>query len=153
MSSTTSTSGSTTDTFTADERAAMKERAAELKAQSGRAGKAAKAADLEAEVLAKIAEMPDDDRVIAERIHAIVRAEAPDLAPRTWYGMPAYAKDGKVLCFFKAAAKFKTRYAILGFEEPAALDDGPMWPTSYAVTELTDEVEEAIAALIRRAVA
>ncbi|CAM5792723.1 iron chaperone [Cellulomonas persica] len=142
-----------TDTFTDDERAAMKERAAELRAQSARGGKAAKAADLESDVLAKIAEMPDADRVLAERIHAIVRAEAPHLTPRTWYGMPAYAKDGKVLCFFKAAAKFKTRYAILGFEEPAALDDGPMWPTAYAVTELTDEVEETIAALIRRAAA
>ncbi len=144
---------SKTDTFTDDERAAMKERAAELRAQSGRGGKAAKAAELEAQVLAKIAEMPDHDRVIAERIHAIVRTEAPELTPRTWYGMPAYAKDGKVLCFFKAAAKFTTRYAILGFEEPAALDDGPMWPTAYAVTELTDEVEKAIAALVRRAVA
>lgn len=142
-----------TDTFTDDERAAMKERAAELRAQSARGGKAAKAADLESDVLAKIAEMPDADRVLAERIHAIVRAEAPHLTLRTWYGMPAYAKDGKVLCFFKAAAKFKTRYAILGFEEPAALDDGPMWPTAYAVTELTDEVEETIAALIRRAAA
>ncbi len=142
-----------TDTFTDDERAAMKERAAELRAQSARGGKAAKAADLESDVLAKMAEMPDADRVLAECIHAIVRAEAPHLTPRTWYGMPAYAKDGKVLCFFKAAAKFKTRYAILGFEEPAALDDGPMWPTAYAVTELTDEVEETIAALIRRAAA
>ena len=143
---------STKDTgFSAQERAAMKERAAELKAQAKQSGKAAKAAELEAQVLAKIAELPDADRAIAERVHAIVREVAPELAPRTWYGMPAYAKDGKVLCFLKPGGKFDSRYATLGFEDPAALDDGHMWPTSYALTGMTDEVAEQIAELVRRA--
>lgn len=140
-----------TETFSAEERAAMKERAAELKAEARRGSKQTKAAEAEAQVLAKIAELPDADRAIAERVHAIVREVAPDLAPRTWYGMPAYAKDGKVLCFLKPAGKFESRYATLGFEDPAALDDGAMWPTSYALTAVTDEVAETIAALVRRA--
>jgi uncharacterized protein YdhG (YjbR/CyaY superfamily) len=136
--------------FTAEERAAMKERARELKAASSRRGSAK--ADGESEVLAKIAEMPEADRVKAERLHAIVGATAPELEPRTWYGMPAYAKDGKVVCFFQSAQKFKTRYATLGFSERANLDDGAMWPTAFALTELTAAEEERIAALVKRAV-
>jgi uncharacterized protein YdhG (YjbR/CyaY superfamily) len=135
--------------LTAEERAALKELVRERKA-AGRRG--ADAADGEAEVLAKIAAMPEPDRSMAERIHAIVKEVAPELAPRTWYGMPAYAKGGKVVCFFQDAAKFKSRYATLGFTDSAALDDGPMWPTSFAVHELTPEVEERIRALVRRAV-
>ncbi|MGD0198545.1 MAG: DUF1801 domain-containing protein [Solirubrobacteraceae bacterium] len=132
--------------FTAEERAAMKERSRELK--SARTGKA----DGESEVLAKIAEMPDGDRVMAERIHAIVKATAPALSPRTWYGMPAYAKDGKVVCFFKSAHKFKTRYATLGFSDAAKLDDGAMWPTDFALTKLTAADERRISALVTQAV-
>lgn len=131
--------------FTADERAAMKERAAELKAEAGRA-------DGEAAVLAKIGDMPKDDRALAERLHAIIRETAPSLSPRTWYGMPAYAKDGKVLCFFQAASKFKARYATLGFSDEARLDDGAMWPTSFALTKLTATEEARIRALIGKAV-
>ena len=137
--------------FTADERAAMQERARELKAASRRGPRAAKA-DGEADVLAKIAEMPEADRVMAERLHALIKASAPDLAPKTWYGMPAYARDGKVVVFFKAAAKFNSRYATLGFEEQARLDDGAMWPTSFALTELTPADEATIAALVKKAV-
>ena len=121
----------------------MRERARELKA-----GKT----DGESEVLAKIAEMREPDRGMAERLHGIVKATAPDLSPRTWYGMPAYAKDGKVVCFFKSAQKFKTRYATLGFSDKANLDDGPMWPTDFALKELTADVEERIEGLIMRAV-
>jgi uncharacterized protein YdhG (YjbR/CyaY superfamily) len=131
--------------FTAEERAAMRERARELKA-------AANQADAESEVLAKIAEMEESDRVMAERIHALIKTTAPDLAPRTWYGMPAYAKDGKVLCFFRDAKKFKERYATLGFQETANLDDGAMWPTSYALKELTATEEKKITALVKKAV-
>ena len=131
--------------FTAEERAAMRERAKELKAAKGKA-------DGESDVLAKIAEMPKADRVVAERIHAIVAAIAPDLSPKTWYGMPAYARDGKIVCFFKSADKFKTRYATFGFEETATLDDGAMWPTSYALTKLTPADEKKIAALVKKAV-
>ncbi len=134
--------------FTADERAAMKERAKELKADARRS---ADAADGERDVLSKIAEMPESDRVMAERIHAVVKASAPALTPKTWYGMPAYAKDGKIVCFFKAADKFKSRYATLGFEETANLDDGSMWPTSWALTKLTPADEAKIAALVKRA--
>jgi hypothetical protein len=130
--------------FTADEQAAMKEHARELKA-------AAAGADGEREVLAKIAEMPKPDRAMATRLHEIVRTSAPALAARTWYGMPAYTKDGKVVCFFKAASKFKTRYATFGFEETANLDAGAMWPTSYALTELTAADEKKIAALVKKA--
>ena len=132
--------------FSADERAAMRERAAELKAAKG--GKT----DGTADVLAKIAAMPDDDRLIAERVHAVIMKAAPDLAPRTWYGMPAYAKDGKVLCFFQNSAKFKVRYCTLGFSDVAALDDGSMWPTSFALPKLTKESERRIAALVKQAV-
>jgi uncharacterized protein YdhG (YjbR/CyaY superfamily) len=132
--------------FTAEERAAMRERARELKA--AKKGEAA-----EADVLAKIAEMPEADRVIAERIHAIVRSAAPELAPRTWYGMPAYANaDGKVVCFFQAASKFQARYATFGFNDAAKLDAGSMWPTSFALTRLTNAGEKEIAALVKRAV-
>ena len=131
--------------FTAEERAAMRERARELKA-------AASGADGESEVLAKIAEMRQPDRGMAERFHALVKASAPDLSPRTWYGMPAYAKDGKVVCFFKSAGKFKSRYATLGFEEAANLDEGAMWPTSFALRELTAADEKKIAALVKSAV-
>src|SRR5215471_20969682 len=129
--------------FTAEERAAMKERARELKA-------AKSGADAERDVLEKIAEMPKSDRVMAERIHALVKAGAPTLAPRTWYGMPAYAKDGKVVLFFKGAHKFKSRYATLGFNDDANLDDGAMWPTSFALKELTAKEEAKIAALVKK---
>jgi uncharacterized protein YdhG (YjbR/CyaY superfamily) len=133
-------------TFSAEERAAMKERARELKAQKSRAAG-------ESDLLEKIAEMPDSDRAMAERIHAIVSAAAPGLAPKTWYGMPAYADgDGKVVCFFKSADKFKERYATFGFNEPANLDDGGMWPTSWALTKLTAADEKKIAALVKKAV-
>lgn len=139
------------DGFTAEERAAMKERAAELRAEKSRGKGAAKAAkDLE-DALAKIAEMAPADRRLAERIHAIVTEVASDLAPRSWYGMPAYTRDGKVVCFFKPAEKFGSRIATLGFEDAARLDDGEMWPTSYAVTSIGDAEESAIRDLIRRA--
>jgi uncharacterized protein YdhG (YjbR/CyaY superfamily) len=128
--------------FTAEERAAMKERARETKASKG---------DGEADLLAKIAEMADQDRSVAERLHEIVRKSAPDLEPKTWYGMPAYARDGKVVCFFQPSAKFKTRYSTFGFNDRAKLDDGAMWPVAFAVTELTPDVEERIAALVKRA--
>jgi uncharacterized protein YdhG (YjbR/CyaY superfamily) len=132
--------------FTKEERAAMRERARELKAEKSRA-------DAEKEVLAKIAKMPKADRVLAERIHAVVKRSAPGLAPRTWYGMPAYAnEDGKVVCFFKDAAKFKSRYATFGFNDDAKLDDGSMWPTSFALTKLTPADEKKIAALVKKAV-
>ena len=130
--------------FSADERAAMKERARELKA-------AARGADGEREVLAKIADMPKADRAMATRLHEIVKASAPALSPRTWYGMPAYTKDGKVVCFFKAASKFDSRYATFGFEETANLDEGVMWPTSWALKELIPADEKKIAALIKKA--
>jgi uncharacterized protein YdhG (YjbR/CyaY superfamily) len=133
--------------FTAEERAAMRERAQELKARP----RAAKA-DGESDVLAKIAEMPEGDRVMADRLHAVIKATAPDLSPRTWYGMPAYAKDGKVVCFFQSAQKFKTRYATLGFSDKANLDDGAMWPTAFALKTLTAAEEKKIAALVKKAV-
>jgi len=133
-------------TFTAEERAAMKERNRELR--SARSGKA----DGERDLLAKVAEMQGSDRAMAERIHAIVKATAPELAPRTWYGMPAYAKDDKVVCFFKPAEKFKARYATLGFSDKANLDDGAMWPSEFALTELTAEVEARISSLVKKAV-
>lgn len=136
--------------WTAEERAAMKEHGAELK-RAARRGTATKA-DGEADVRAKIAEMPESDRVIAERLHALITANAPDLVPRTWYGMPAYARDGKVVCFFQAADKFKARYATLGFNDAAHLDDGTMWPTAWALTELTAADEAAIAELVKKAV-
>jgi uncharacterized protein YdhG (YjbR/CyaY superfamily) len=144
--------GSAFGGFTDDERAAMKEHAKEVKASARRSGSKTAQADAEADVLAKIAEMADSDRVIAERLHAIVKDTAPELSPRTYYGMPAYAKDGKVVCFFKPARKFKVRYAELGFNDPARLDDGAMWPTAYALTELTSDVEARIAELVKKAV-
>lgn len=139
--------------FTKAERAAMKERVKELEAEARRAkgGKKGKA-DGESDLLAKIAEMPEADRAMATQIHAIVMAAAPDLTPKTWYGMPAYAKDDKVVCFFQSADKFNARYATLGFSDKAKLDEGRMWPTAYALTELTAAEEDKIAALVRRAV-
>jgi uncharacterized protein YdhG (YjbR/CyaY superfamily) len=130
--------------FTAEERAAMKERAREQKAE-------AQKADGERAVLAKIAEMEGPDRAMAERLHEVVKASAPDLSPKTWYGMPAYARDGKVVCHFQSAEKFKTRYATLGFSDQAALDDGTMWPVAYAVKELTAADEQLISALVKKA--
>jgi uncharacterized protein YdhG (YjbR/CyaY superfamily) len=135
-------------TFSADERAAMRERAKEQKAEARRG------ADREAgerDVLAKIAEMPTSDRAMAERLHALITANAPHLAPKTWYGMPAYARDGKIVCFFKAADKFDSRYATFGFEEAANLDDGPMWPTSFALLELTAADEARLVELVKKA--
>jgi uncharacterized protein YdhG (YjbR/CyaY superfamily) len=129
----------------------MKERARELKA-AARRGRRADKADGESEVLAKIAEMPESDRAMAERFHAVVRASAPALSPKLWYGMPAYAKDGKVVCFFQAADKFKARYATFGFNDDANLDEGHMWPTSWALTALTTADEARIAALVKKAV-
>jgi uncharacterized protein YdhG (YjbR/CyaY superfamily) len=138
------------DGFSAEERAAMKERAKELKADARRG---AKRADGEADLLAKLAEMPESDRVMGERIHAIVTKHAPQLMPKTWYGMPAYTNaEGKNVCFFQAAAKFKARYATLGFDEGANLDEGNMWPTSWALTKLTEVEEAAITELVKRAV-
>ena len=134
--------------FTAEERAAMKERARELKAASRRGPRA----DGESEVLAKIAEMPEPDRATAKRLHEIVKASAPALSPKTWYGMPAYAKEGKVVCYFTPASKFKERYATLGFNATANLDEGAMWPTSFALKELTAAEEARISALVKQAV-
>jgi uncharacterized protein YdhG (YjbR/CyaY superfamily) len=132
--------------FTAEERAAMRERARELKTAKSRA-------EAEKDVLAKIAEMPKPDRVMAKRIHALVKASAPDLAPRTWYGMPAYAnEDGKIICFFKPAAKFKSRYATFGFNDDAKLDEGSMWTTSFALTKLTKADEKKLGRLVKKAV-
>jgi uncharacterized protein YdhG (YjbR/CyaY superfamily) len=139
------------DSFSQEERAAMKERADELKRTSRRGSGAAKAAAEARDCLDRIAEMPDADRVIAEALHDIVAQNAPDLAPRTWYGMPAYARQGKVVVFFKPAAKFKVRYAEVGFNEHARLDDGDMWPTAFAVTAVTPQIVESLTTLVRRA--
>jgi uncharacterized protein YdhG (YjbR/CyaY superfamily) len=135
--------------FTAEERAAMKERAKEVKAEA-RANKNRE--EGERALLAKLAEMPEHDRIMGERIHAIVTANAPVLSPKTWYGMPAYARDGKVVCFFQSAEKFNSRYATFGFNEDANLDEGTMWPTSFALKELTAADEAKIAALVKKAV-
>lgn len=148
MSTTKTTNGQKYNCFTEDERSAMKERVKEMKAGTRRGAKA----DTEAEVLAKIAEMSELDRALAERLHAVVRANAPVLTPKLWYGMPAYARDGKVVCHFQPAAKFKTRYATFGFSDLANIDDGAMWPTSFALTELTTDDEARIGALVRQAV-
>jgi uncharacterized protein YdhG (YjbR/CyaY superfamily) len=137
--------------FTDEERDAMKERAQELKAEARR-GSRPKKTDGEGDLLAKIAEMPEPDRAMAKRFHAIVKASAPALSPKTWYGMPAYAKDGKVVCFFQSAAKFKSRYATFGFNDTANLDEGAMWPTSFALKELTAADEAKIGALVKKAV-
>jgi uncharacterized protein YdhG (YjbR/CyaY superfamily) len=136
--------------WTDDERGAMKERARELK--STRRGRGADEADEESAVLAKIAEMSEADRARGERLHAVIKASAPALSPRLWYGMPAYARNGKVVCFFQSAAKFKTRYATFGFSDEANLDEGNMWPNSYALTELTAADEARIGALVKKAV-
>jgi uncharacterized protein YdhG (YjbR/CyaY superfamily) len=141
----TAASGKKSKGFTAEERAAMKERAKELKAEAANA-------DGEKALLAKIAEMPKADRAMAKRLHAIIKASAPTLSPKTWYGMPAYAKDGKVLCYFKSADKFQSRYATFGFNDIANLDEGAMWPTSFALTELTAAEEARISALVEKAV-
>ncbi|MEU4640538.1 DUF1801 domain-containing protein [Micromonospora sp. NPDC023814] len=151
MSTTTKTTianGEKYDGFTDEERGAMKERAKELKKGARRGAKA----DTESEVLAKIAEMSESDRVIAERLHTLIKANAPVLTSKLWYGMPAYARDGKVVCFFQSAAKFKTRYAVLGFSDEANLDEGVMWPTYFALAELTTDVEARIGALVKQAV-
>ena len=140
-----------TETFTDEERAAMKERAQEVKASARRSSRADKAAEDEAAVVAKIAEMEDGDRAMAERIHAVVKASAPGLAPKLWYGMPAYAKDGKVVCFFQSAQKFNARYATFGFNDKANLDEGTMWPTAFALTKLTAADEARIGELVKRA--
>ena len=137
--------------FTDEERVAMKERAQELKAEARR-GPRAKKADGEGDVLAKIAEMPEPDRAMAERLHAIIKASAPTLSSRTWYGMPAYAKDGNVVCFFQSAHKFKVRYATFGFSDKANLDEGTMWPVAFALKELTTRDEARIDALVKKAV-
>jgi len=141
----TTATGKTSKGFTDDERAAMKERARELKAEANKA-------DGEKELLAKIAEMPEPDRGMAKRLHAIVKAGAPALSPKTWYGMPAYAKDGKVVCFFQSAQKFKSRYATFGFSDEAKLDEGSLWPTAFALKKLTPAEETKIAALVKKAV-
>jgi hypothetical protein len=137
--------------FTAEEKAAMQDRVQEMKVE-GRRGSRADKADGESEVLAKIAEMPARDRAMGKRLHAVIKATVPTLSPRTWYGMPAYAKDGKVVCFFQSGQKFKTRYATLGFSDAANLDDGAMWPTAFALMELTGAAEARIAALVKKAV-
>ena len=137
--------------FTEAERAAMKARARELKAEARRSSRAGKA-DGEGDVLAAIAELPEPDRAMAERLHAIIKAGAPVLSPKTWYGMPAYAKDGKVVCFFQSAQKFKTRYATFGFSDSANLDEGSLWPVAFALKELTAAEEARILALVKKAV-
>jgi uncharacterized protein YdhG (YjbR/CyaY superfamily) len=149
----TTASGKKSKGFTDEERAAMKERAEELKAEArrGRRGKKDKA-DGEADVLAKIDAMQEADRAMATRLHAIIKASAPALSPKTWYGMPAYARDGKVVCFFQSAQKFKSRYATFGFSDEANLDEGAMWPTSFALKELTAAEETRIVALVKKAV-
>jgi uncharacterized protein YdhG (YjbR/CyaY superfamily) len=143
------TSGKASKGFTEEERAAMKERARELKAEARRGANRAAG---ESDVLAKIAEMQGSDRAMAERLHAIVKASAPDLWPKTWYGMPAYAKDGKVVCYFQSAGRFKSRYATVGFSDEANLDDGAMWPTSFALKDLTAAEEARIDTLLKKAV-
>ncbi len=145
-----STAGKGSAGFTDEERAAMRERAQELKAAALRGPRAGKA-DGESDVLAKIAEMAEPDRIMAERLHAIIKASAPALSPKTWYGMPAYARDGEVVCFFQSAQKFKARYATFGFSDKANLDEGQMWPTGFAVKELTPAEEARIAALVKKA--
>ena len=140
-----STTGKASKGFTAEEKAAMRERAQELKAAAGKA-------EGESAVLAKIAEMPEPDRAMGERLHAVIKASAPALSPRTWYGMPAYAKDGKVVCFFQSAQKFKTRYATFGFSDRANLDEGALWPVAFALKELTAADEARIGALVKKAV-
>ena len=145
------TTGMVSKGFTDEERAAMKEHGQELQTAARRSPRAAKA-DGESDVLAKIAEMAEPDRAMAERLHAIITASAPALSPKTWYGMPAYAKDGKIVCFFQPAQKFKTRYATLGFSDTANLDEGALWPVAFALKELTAAEEVRISALVKKAV-
>ena len=145
------TTGKASKGFTDEERAAMRDRVQELKTAARRGPRAGKA-DGESDVLAKIAEMPEPDRAMAERLHALITASAPALSPRTWYGMPAYAKDGNVVCFFQSAQKFKSRYATFGFSDKAKLDEGAMWPTAFALAELTAADEARIAELVKKAV-
>jgi uncharacterized protein YdhG (YjbR/CyaY superfamily) len=147
----TTATAKTSEGFTNEERAAMKARAQELRTTARRGPRAAKA-EGESDVLAKIAEMSEPDRAMAERLHAVIAASAPSLSPKLWYGMPAYAKDGKVVCFFQSAQKFKSRYATFGFSDEANLDEGAMWPTAFALTELTDADEARIGALVKKAV-
>ena len=147
----TAATGEASKGFTDDERAAMRERAQELKAAGGRRPGAGKASD-ESAVLAKIATMPPPDRIMGERLHAIIKTSAPGLSPKLWYGMPAYAKEGNVVCFFQGAQKFKTRYATLGFSDKANLDDGHMWPTAFGLKELNPADEARIGALVKKAV-
>ena len=146
------TSGTKNEGFTAEERAAMKERAKELKAEARRGERDAKAREQgEADVREKIAELSGNDRDIAEHLHALIAADVPELTPKTWYGMPAYAKDGQIVCFFQPAEKFKARYPTFGFNDPANLDDGTLWPTAFALTEWNDKNEKAIRALVKKA--
>lgn len=147
-----STESAKREGFTAEERAAMKDHAQELKTAARRGSRADKAAAAEQDVLAKIAEMQDSDRIMAERVHAVITASAPSLAPKLWYGMPSYALDGKVVVFFQSAEKFKARYATVGFSDVAKLDEGTMWAAGFGLTEVTPEVEERIAALVKQAV-
>ena len=154
MKSSNKSKGQTSKGFTDEERAAMKDRAQELKAEARRGTRAKKdEADGESDVLSKIAALPEPDRAMAKRLHAIVKASAPALSPKTWYGMPAYAKDGNVICFFQSAQKFKSRYATFGFSDEANLDEGAMWPTAFALTQLTAADEARIGALVKKAVA
>lgn len=141
----------TTQTWTDEEKDAMKERARELKAESRRSA-SSKKVDGEQNLLSKIADMPEPDRAMAERFHAVITAGVPELEPRTWYGMPAYAKDSKIVCFFQPASKFKARYSTFGFSEEAQLDDGDMWPTSFGVARLTPAVEKRLVELVKKAV-
>jgi uncharacterized protein YdhG (YjbR/CyaY superfamily) len=147
----TAASGTTSKGFTDEERAAMKEHAQELRAAARRGPRADKT-DGESDVLAKIAEMQEPDRAMGKRLHAVIKASTPALSPRLWYGMPAYAKDGKVVCFFQNAQKFKTRYATFGFNDAANLDEGGLWPVAFALKELTDAEEARIGALVKKAV-
>lgn len=144
-------SGKAAKGFTEEERAAMRERAAEIKAEERR-GKGSKGADSEGELLAKIAEMPEPDRTLATRLHALIKAGAPELSSKTWYGMPAYARDDKIVCFFQSSHRFKTRYATLGFSDKASLDEGSMWPVGFALKELNADTETRIRALLKKAV-
>ncbi|GLY83391.1 hypothetical protein Airi02_013210 [Actinoallomurus iriomotensis] len=147
-----STESSTYEGFTAEERAAMKEHGQELKKAARRGSRADKVVEAAQDVLTKIAEMQESDRIMAERVHAVIKANAPMLSPRLWYGMPAYALNGKVVCFFQSAEKFKARYATLGFSDLAKLDEDAMWATGFALTEVTAEVEARIAVLVKNAV-
>ncbi|MYW19330.1 hypothetical protein GT039_28055 [Streptomyces sp. SID2955] len=148
----TTTDSSTYEGFTAEERAAMKDHAQEMRKATRSSSRTDRAAQAEQDVLEKIAGMEDSDRTMAERVHAVITAGVPQLAPKLWYGMPAYALDGRIVCFFQSAQKFKSRYATLGFSDQANLDEGPMWAAGFALAEVTPEVEDRIAALVKQAV-